>query len=101
MCSNSRGTGTDTLLCGTGNDRFDWHSVSEAGKSALRDIVSDFARGSDKINLADIDARSGTTTNDAFGFIGTAPFSGAAGQLRYELFDTAGEDYTLGNLPEN
>jgi lysophospholipase L1-like esterase len=89
------GAGTDTLLGGTGNDRFDWDSVLEAGTGSGRDTVLDFVRGSDKIDLAGIDARSGTTTNDAFGFIGTAAFSGVAGQLRYELFDTTGEDYTL------
>ncbi len=89
------GAGRDVLVGGSGSDRFDWDSVGEAGKSALRDIVSDFVRGSDKIDLAGIDARADMSGNNAFSFIGTSAFSGIDGQVRYQLFDTAGEDYTL------
>ncbi len=69
--------------------------ILEAGIGSGRDTILDFVRGSDKIDLAGIDATAGTTTNDAFGFIGTAAFSGVAGQLRYELFDAADMSFTL------
>jgi Ca2+-binding RTX toxin-like protein len=89
------GLGADTLLGGAGIDRFDWDSVEEAGIGSTRDIILDFVRGSDKIDLAGIDARTDVSKNNAFSFIETTAFTGVAGQLRYELFDTAGEDYTL------
>jgi Ca2+-binding RTX toxin-like protein len=89
------GLGTDTLLGGTGIDRFDWNSAAEAGLGSTRDIILDFVRGTDKIDLAGIDAITGTSTNDAFSLIGSSAFSGVAGQLRVQLFDTSGTDYTL------
>ena len=44
--------------------------------------MTDFAAGTDRIDLSLIDANSGTSGNDAFSFIGAAAFSGVAGQLR-------------------
>ena len=44
----------------------------------------------DRIDVADIDARATQTGNQAFAFIGTANFS-AAGQIRYYL-DTQSQD---------
>jgi Ca2+-binding RTX toxin-like protein len=92
------GTGKDILAGGrhNGHDSFVWTSAAEAGKGAARDVVLDFARGYDEIDLSGIDARSGTTsTNEAFSFIGKSAFSGVSGQLRYQQFDTTGTDYTL------
>ncbi|WP_353641205.1 hypothetical protein [Mesorhizobium sp. WSM2239] len=51
---------------------------------ALRDsILGGFAHGSDLIDLATIDANTLVAGNQAFSFIGSAAFSGVAGQLRY------------------
>ena len=44
----------------------------------------DFTHAKDKLDLSTIDAKSGTATNDAFSYIGSAAFSGTAGQLRAE-----------------
>jgi len=78
------GTGTDTLSGGAGADKFDWNSTAEAGKGTTRDVVLDFVRGSDKIDLSGIDAKSSTTsTNEAFTFIGESSFHGVSGELRF------------------
>jgi len=95
------GAGGDILIGGAGADRFD---LDLAGDSATgsSDQILDFAVGLDRIDLSTLDAKSGTKKNDAFVFIGSAAFTGAAGQLRYEVVDLAGtaDDYTriLGDL---
>ena len=48
----------------------------------MPDVIVDFTKGSDKIDLGAIDAITGTATNDAFTFIGTGAFTSQAGQLR-------------------
>ena len=78
------GAGKDALTGGTGNDIFDFNALSETGLvSTTRDIINDFVRGLDKIDLSTIDANSATATNDAFtAIIGSAtPFT-MAGQLK-------------------
>ncbi|WP_353643017.1 calcium-binding protein [Mesorhizobium sp. WSM2239] len=79
------GAGSDSLNGGTGNDRFDFDAVSDSPAGpALRDsIVGGFAHGFDRIDLATIDANTLVGGNQAFSFIGSAAFSGVAGQLRY------------------
>jgi serralysin len=73
-------------LTGNGGiDNFRWASATDAGTGALADTITDFLRGTDKINLSDVDAIAGTPANDAFTFIGTGAFTGTAGQLRYEV----------------
>ena len=95
------GAGRDTLVGGAGGDRFD---LDLAGDSAVGsgDQILDFVTGLDKIDLSTLDAKIGTKKNDAFQFVGTGAFTGAAGQLRYETVDVAGTagDYTkiLGDL---
>lgn len=77
------GKGRDMLRGEDGRDLFDFNSVKETGKTASsRDRILDFKRGTDDVDLAGIDARSGGTDN-AFRFIGTKSFSGTSGQLRY------------------
>ncbi|MGH6780822.1 MAG: cadherin domain-containing protein, partial [Sphingomonadaceae bacterium] len=78
------GTGADIITGGTGADRFIYNSVSESSAGAV-DIIADFSRSQgDRISLSPIDANSGAWGNQGFNFIGTAAFSGVAGQLRYE-----------------
>lgn len=90
------GAGRDTLTGGAGNDRFDFDAVSESAAGA-GDTILDFTQGADRIDLSTIDARTGTRKDDAFTFIGSAAFSGVAGQLHYQHVDLAGtaSDYTL------
>jgi Ca2+-binding RTX toxin-like protein len=79
------GAGRDSLNGGAGNDRFDFDLVSDSPAGpALRDsMVGGFSHGSDLIDLATIDANTLVGGNQAFSFIGSAAFSGVAGQLRY------------------
>ena len=52
---------------------------------SARDVISDFSRADrDRISLSDIDANSIAGGDQKFAFIGTAAFSGVAGQLHYE-----------------
>jgi Ca2+-binding RTX toxin-like protein len=83
------GAGKDLLIGGTGRDTFDFNSLSEMGiTSATRDVISDFVRGLDKIDLSTLDANAALAGNQAF----SAPvvggtFSGAfanAGDLYFD-----------------
>ncbi|POF40010.1 hypothetical protein B0D71_23295 [Pseudomonas laurylsulfativorans] len=78
------GTGKDVLTGGAGNDIFDFNALAETGlTSATWDIITDFTRGADKIDLSTLDANTATATNEAFNSVigSTAAFS-AAGQLK-------------------
>lgn len=80
------GLGKDVLTGGSGKDLFIYNAAGESGVAiSTRDIISDFQRGSDKIDLSKLDANTATTTNDAFHtlFNGAANFT-AAGQLKFE-----------------
>ncbi len=76
------GAGKDTLTGGLDADRFVFTALSDSSVGSLRDLIADFAVGADKIDLSGIDAKSGGT-DDPFNFIGTAGFTGSAGQLHY------------------
>jgi Ca2+-binding RTX toxin-like protein len=87
------GSGADTLSGGAGQDIFRYTSLNDApratGASAARnrEIISDFNATSganqDLIDLSAIDANSSMVGDQAFIFVGSSAFSGAAGQLRY------------------
>ena len=75
--------GKDTMTGGSGADVFAYLKSSDSTYAlGGRDVITDFnhAQG-DRIDLAALDADSGTDGNQAFTFIGTAGFSGA-GQAR-------------------
>ena len=83
------------LRGGDGNDMFDYNHVAEF-HSAVRDSILDFTSGSDKINLADIDANTLVAGDQGFIWIGSNAFtgnsaagSGVPGELRaYQSGDT-------------
>jgi serralysin len=79
------GLGKDNLTGGAGADVFDFDSTADSAKgAAVRDTILDFSRGDgDKIDLSNIDASSPAAGDQAFTFLGSAAFSGIAGQLRY------------------
>jgi serralysin len=91
------GTGTDDLCGGTGADRFVFNDGEFGGMSrSTADYIADFHRSEgDKIDLALVDAKAGAG-DDAFAFIGTADFSGTAGQLRY--FHSDGDTFVAGDV---
>ena len=80
------GAGADTLIGGAGVDRFTGGAgadvfrlgaVTESGlTAALRDVITDFQKGVDRIDLSIIDANASTTLNDAFAFRGTTAIGG-------------------------
>ena len=83
--------GRDTLTGGAGNDVFDVNAVAESGVGAgVRDVIIDFQRGVDEIDLGDIDANAARPGDQSFNLIGTRDFSGKAGELHYQTFDQAG-----------
>ena len=69
------GAGAERLYGGadSARDVFDFNLASES-TSTSRDMIYDLKSGIDRIDLAGIDARAGTSTNDAFaGFTGAKP----------------------------
>ncbi|MFM7086223.1 MAG: calcium-binding protein [Cyanobium sp.] len=75
------GAGADSLRGGDGADRFVYGTAAEAGLGAgLRDWISDLSEA-DRIDLTAIDAHADLSGNQAFSWIGNAPFSALA-QLR-------------------
>jgi Ca2+-binding RTX toxin-like protein len=51
------GAGKDQLTGGSGNDTFDFNALAEMGtSSATWDLITDFVRGQDKIDLTTLDA---------------------------------------------
>lgn len=89
------GFGVDQLIGGAGSDVFIYTSTDDLGavfalnnSTALAtqaERIQDFTQGQDRIDLSAIDARVGTTGNQAFNFLGTAAFTTANtnGGLRY------------------
>lgn len=85
------GAGADQMRGGGGEDLFVFRDVSQSGPGAkARDVILDFQNGfglppeqqvRDRIDLSAVDAVTGGA-DDAFSFIGTAAFSGTAGELR-------------------
>lgn len=76
------GLGADSLVGAAGADLFVYASPAEAGNgSGHRDLLLDF-EPIDRIDLSAIDACADTPGDQAFVWIGAAPFS-AQGQLRY------------------
>lgn len=78
------GANKDLLTGGVGADIFVFSALSHSGNlTTTADIISDFVRGDDLIDLSAFDAKANNALpNDAFAFIGTAVFSSIAGQLR-------------------
>ena len=75
--------GADTLVGGSGSDTFVYNVVSDSDAgSTQRDFINGFSNGFDRIDLSAVDANANTGANDAFVFIGSAVFSGSAGELR-------------------
>ena len=54
-----------------------------AGADRFVFIVRDFGNGNDRIVLAEIDANTTNGGDQGFAFVGTAAFSGTAGELRF------------------
>ncbi|MND73706.1 Bifunctional hemolysin/adenylate cyclase precursor [compost metagenome] len=79
------GTGKDSLIGGTGNDTFFFGNLADMGLTRTTwDLINDFTRGADRIDLSALDANTGTLANDAFSaVIGSTSAFTAAGQLKF------------------
>jgi serralysin len=75
-------SGKDVLIGGTGADAFVFRILSDSRGSSI-DTIKDFRRGTDHIDLREIDANTKIAGNQAFGFLGQAAFHGKAGELRF------------------
>jgi Ca2+-binding RTX toxin-like protein len=75
------GWDADVLTGGSGADNFRI-GYFESGLGAGGDRITDFASGTDIVDLSGWDANTGVSGDQAFSFIGGAAFSGAAGELR-------------------
>ncbi len=81
------GTGADSLTGGADADVFQI-GFFESGTGAAADTITDFAPGTDLIDVSGWDADLNTGGNQAFTFIGTNAFSSTAGELRYSFNGT-------------
>jgi Ca2+-binding RTX toxin-like protein len=81
------GAGADTLSSGSGGDVYRF-APGDTGTGTGADRITDFAWFYDKMDLRGIDADPVAAGDQAFSFIGTAAFSGTAGQLRYAFDGT-------------
>jgi hypothetical protein len=77
------GAGTDQLFGKAGADTFRFTASSESIVGTKADVIADFVKGLDRIDLSAIDANAGVSGDQAFSFIGNGAFTGKAAQLRY------------------
>lgn len=82
------GPGRDWLVGGTGPDIFLYKDIADSppGQST-RDLINNFTRGQDRIDLSAIDADQLADGHQSFTFIGANAFSGMAGELRYATWN--------------
>ena len=78
--------GSDFLTGNGGHDRFIFEDLSDSEPGAGHDHIVDFRQAqNDLINVHLLDADTLTGGNQDFSFIGTDPFSGTPGELRYAI----------------
>jgi hypothetical protein len=85
------GAGTAYMTGGAGANIFKYLSVDSSYSNHNEDLINTFDPAKDVIDLSSIDANTGlysASPTANFTFIGTAPFSGLGGQVRYE-YDAA------------
>ncbi|MDB5536677.1 MAG: hypothetical protein JWP26_1619 [Devosia sp.] len=82
------GAGRDVMTGGTGNDIFLFKAVSDMGTTAAaRDVISDFVKGQDKIDLSGIDANTKVTGDQGFTFLAgdDQSFSHKPGEIAWRI----------------
>ncbi|QNM81853.1 calcium-binding protein [Sphingomonas sabuli] len=93
------GAGRDQFTGGAGADSFVFNSGDAGATAGTSDRIVDFSRSEGdqiRLNAIDANATNGAASNDAFAFIGTGAFTGAAGQLRYQV--VSGNTYISGDV---
>ncbi len=83
------GRGADLFRGGTGSDAFVFMNAEEIG--AGRDLILDFAKGADVIDLSSM-------VYGSLAFVGSDAFDGKAGEIRVDRDEAARETLVLGDL---
>ncbi len=73
--------GADVLTGGSGKDTFVYERFTDSTPKQF-DVITDFSRADDIIDLSIIDANTEKSGNQSFKWIGTSSFHGKAGELR-------------------
>jgi Ca2+-binding RTX toxin-like protein len=89
------GAGLDVYTGGAGRDYFVFRGGDTGSTLGTADRITDFATG-DRISLGPIDADTTSAGNQAFTFVGSGTFTGAAGELRYEQI--GGNTFVTGDI---
>ena len=90
------GGGQDLTVGGFGADRFIFADGDTSSNLDRADLIGDFRRNEgDRIDLHGIDANTAEAGDQAFAFVGSAAFSGRAGELRFTHLN--GETLLLGD----
>lgn len=89
------GTGGDLMYGGLGSDTFVFTLITDSVVGVQADQIGDFDPLMDYIDLTAIDANTKIKADQAFTWIGTAAFTGAAGDLRYDV--TGGSVHLFGD----
>ena len=86
------GAGRDILTGGADADTFVFKAATDTGSGSNRDSITDFQKGTDKIDLSAIDANGSAAGNGTFHFIAkeNALFDKAKGALAWHLQDEWG-----------
>ena len=98
--SISGGAGRDLMAGGADRDVFVFTSAAESkAGGGLRDVITDFVSGTDRIDLSQIDADrlADAPGNQEFHFIGASEFSSVAGELRFDLDPRSGNVVIAGD----
>jgi hypothetical protein len=82
------GAGGQIMVGGAGANIFKYLAISDSPANGAVDVVMNFDPDKDVIDLSPIDANLSVAGVQSFTFIGTAPFSGSGGQVRYQLDPT-------------
>lgn len=89
------GRGADKLTGAKGNDDFVFWHIRDS-KTTDSDVITDFGKGKDHIDLKRIDADISTDKNEKFDFIGKDGFSSTAGELHF--YKQSGKTFIEGDV---
>ncbi|MGV3492957.1 MAG: hypothetical protein ACO1OY_03740 [Ramlibacter sp.] len=91
------GLSRDFLTGSAGSDVFLFRAGDTSAARLTADVITDFSQAAgEKIHLVRIDANALAGGDQAFTWLGSGAFTGAAGQLRYVHYD--GNTYVQGDM---